>query len=34
MTTTAIQARPGTASNGILNNDDFFYYLAIFAAGC
>jgi hypothetical protein len=34
LTTTAI---PGTAgfgvSNGVLNNDDFFFYLASFAAG-
>jgi len=35
LTTTAI---PGSAGygvpNGIINNDDFFFYLTIFSAGC
>ena len=35
MTTSAI---PGSARyrvpNGILNNDDFFFYLTLFSAGC
>ena len=35
LTTTALPGSPGYGTpNGILNNDDFFYYLAIFAAGC
>lgn len=35
LTTTAIPGSPGYGSpNGILNNDDFFYYLSLFAAGC
>ena len=35
LTTGAIAGQPGYGvPNGILNNDDFFYYLAIFAAGC
>ena len=35
LTATAIPATPGYAApNGLLNNDDFFYYLAIYAAGC
>ena len=34
LTTTAIPGSPGYGvPNGILNNDDFFYYLAQFAAG-
>ena len=34
LTTTAIAGQPGYgAPNGVLNNDDFFYYLAQFAAG-
>jgi photosystem II stability/assembly factor-like uncharacterized protein len=34
MTSTAIAGLPGYgAPNGVLNNDDFFYYLAQFAAG-
>jgi len=35
LTTTAIPGSPGYGiPNGILNNDDFFYYLSLFAAGC
>ncbi len=35
LTTTAIPGTPGYGvPNGIVNNDDFFYYLTIFAAGC
>ncbi|MCB9841382.1 MAG: hypothetical protein H6809_07020 [Phycisphaeraceae bacterium] len=35
LTTGAVPGSPGYGvPNGILNNDDFFYYLAIFAAGC
>jgi len=35
LTTTAVPGAPGYGvANGVLNNDDFFYYLAIFAAGC
>lgn len=35
LTTTAVPGTPGYGvPNGVLNNDDFFYYLAIFAAGC
>ncbi|MEZ6232962.1 MAG: GC-type dockerin domain-anchored protein [Phycisphaerales bacterium] len=31
----AIAGQPGYGvPNGIINNDDFFYYLALFAAGC
>jgi hypothetical protein len=34
LTTGAIQGQPGYGTpNGVLNNDDFFYYLAQFAAG-
>ena len=34
LTTTAIPGSPGYGvPNGVLNNDDFFYYLAQFAAG-
>jgi hypothetical protein len=34
-TTGAIQGQPGYGvPNGVINNDDFFYYLALFAAGC
>ncbi|MEZ6232764.1 MAG: GC-type dockerin domain-anchored protein [Phycisphaerales bacterium] len=34
LTTGAIQGQPGYGvPNGVLNNDDFFYYLAQFAAG-
>jgi hypothetical protein len=34
LTTTAIPGQPGYGvPNGVLNNDDFFYYLAQFAAG-
>ncbi|MCB9840434.1 MAG: hypothetical protein H6809_02135 [Phycisphaeraceae bacterium] len=34
LTTTAIPGSPGYGTpNGTLNNDDFFYYLAEFAAG-
>jgi hypothetical protein len=35
MTATAIQGQPGYGQpNGVLNNDDFFFYLAAFATGC
>ena len=35
MTTTAIPGSPGYGvPNGILNNDDFFYFLSQFAVGC
>ncbi|MEZ6234366.1 MAG: GC-type dockerin domain-anchored protein [Phycisphaerales bacterium] len=35
LTTTAIPGTPGYGVlNGIINNDDFFYYLNLFAAGC
>ena len=35
MTSTAVTGQPGYGvSNGVLNNDDFFYYLALFAGGC
>ncbi|MEZ6235697.1 MAG: GC-type dockerin domain-anchored protein [Phycisphaerales bacterium] len=34
LTTGAVQGQPGYGvPNGVLNNDDFFYYLAQFAAG-
>jgi hypothetical protein len=35
LTAGAIAGQPGYGQpNGVLNNDDFFYYLALFAAGC
>ena len=35
LTTGAVPGQPGYGvPNGILNADDFFYYLALFAAGC
>lgn len=35
ITTGAVPGQPGYGvPNGVLNNEDFFYYLAIFAAGC
>ena len=34
-TARTIPGQPGDGTpNGIINNDDFFYYLALFAAGC
>jgi hypothetical protein len=35
LTTGAVAGQPGYGvPNGVLNNDDFFYYLAIFSTGC
>jgi len=35
MTTTAIPGSPGYGvPNGVLNNDDFFFYLSIFSTPC
>ena len=35
LTTSAVPGTPGYGVlNGIINNDDFFYFLAVFAAGC
>ena len=35
LTSTAIPGSPGYGTpNGILNNDDFFFYLSLYAAGC
>jgi hypothetical protein len=35
LTTGAVPGQPGYGvPDGVLNNDDFFYYLSLFAAGC
>ena len=35
LTTSAVPGSPGYGQpNGVINNDDFFYYLTLFAAGC
>jgi len=35
LTTSAVPGTPGYGVlNGIINNDDFFFYLNLFAAGC
>ena len=35
MTTGAIPGQPGYGvPNGVINNEDFFYFLAVFVQGC
>jgi len=35
VTTTALPGSAGFGvANGVLTNDDFFYYMQVFAAGC